>query len=49
MYFGGTNQDMGVFEDQGSFREEIRSAGMQIGLMYGISVSQVAGCQEGSC
>jgi len=36
VYFGGTNQDLGGFEDQGSFREEIHSAGMRIGLMYGI-------------
>jgi len=36
VYSGGTNQDMGSFEDQSSFREDIHSIGMRIGVMYGI-------------
>ncbi|XP_065920292.1 gamma-aminobutyric acid type B receptor subunit 2-like [Dysidea avara] len=36
VYFGGTSQDAGSYEDQISFREDIHSASMRIGVMYGI-------------
>ncbi|XP_065896916.1 gamma-aminobutyric acid type B receptor subunit 2-like [Dysidea avara] len=36
VYFGGTNRDMGSFEDQRAFREDIHSSGMRIGMLYGV-------------
>ena len=36
VYFGGTSQDAGSFEDQSYFIEDIHYTGMRIGVMYGI-------------
>jgi len=36
VYFGGTNRDMGGFEDQRTFREDLHTSGMRIGMMYGV-------------
>ena len=36
VYFGGTSQNSGSFKDQSSFREDIYSTSMRIGVMYGI-------------